>query len=84
MAFFADGPDSSSTTAVRDGDVSGRRLPGGDEADGVLVGSGRPRPEFGILMAALTLGSALPHLIEQLGTCPWRVPMMAAAAVTAA
>jgi MFS family permease len=39
---------------------------------------------FGVLLAALTLGSALPHLISGLGPLPWRTVMMAAAALTAA
>ena len=34
---------------------------------------------FGILIGALTLGSALPHLISGFGPVPWRSPMMAAA-----
>ena len=39
---------------------------------------------FGILLGALTLGSALPHLISGLGPLPWRTVMLAAAALTAA
>lgn len=39
---------------------------------------------FGILLGALTLGSALPHLISGLGPMPWRTMMLIAAAVTAA
>jgi MFS family permease len=39
---------------------------------------------FGILLAALTLGSALPHLISGLGPLPWRSVMLAAAVLTAA
>jgi MFS family permease len=39
---------------------------------------------FGVLLAALTLGSALPHLISGLGPLPWRTVMLAAAALTAA
>jgi MFS family permease len=39
---------------------------------------------FGVVLAALTLGSALPHLISGLGPLPWRTVMMAAAALTAA
>jgi predicted MFS family arabinose efflux permease len=39
---------------------------------------------FGVLLAALTLGSALPHLISGLGPLPWRTVMMAAAALTTA
>lgn len=38
---------------------------------------------FGILLGALTLGSALPHLITGLGPLPWRTVMLAAAALTA-
>jgi len=38
---------------------------------------------FGILLAALTVGSALPHLISGLGPLPWRMVMLAAAALTA-
>ncbi len=36
---------------------------------------------FGILIGALTLGSALPHLIGGLGDLPWREVMLAAAAL---
>jgi MFS family permease len=39
---------------------------------------------FGVLLAALTLGSALPHLISGLGPLPWITVMLAAAALTAA
>ncbi|TPG29624.1 MFS transporter [Mycolicibacterium hodleri] len=38
---------------------------------------------FGILLGALTIGSALPHLISGLGQLPWRTVMLAAAALTA-
>ena len=38
---------------------------------------------FGVLLGALTLGSALPHLISGLGPLPWRTVMLAAAALTA-
>jgi MFS family permease len=34
---------------------------------------------FGVLIGALTLGSALPHLIDGLGELPWRAVMTAAA-----
>lgn len=36
---------------------------------------------FGILLGALTLGSALPHLIGGLGPMPWRAVMLTAAAL---
>ena len=39
---------------------------------------------FGILLGALTLGSALPHLIAGLGPLPWRTVMLAAAGLTMA
>lgn len=38
---------------------------------------------FGILLGALTLGSALPHLIGGLGELPWRTVMLTAAALAA-
>jgi MFS family permease len=38
---------------------------------------------FGVLLAALTVGSALPHLISGLGPLPWRSVMLAAAALAA-
>jgi MFS family permease len=38
---------------------------------------------FGILLGALTLGSALPHLISGLGPLPWRTVLLASAALTA-
>ena len=37
---------------------------------------------FGILIGALTLGSALPHLISGFGPLPWRTVMLAAAALS--
>jgi len=37
---------------------------------------------FGILIGALTLGSALPHLIGGFGPLPWRGVMLAAAALS--
>jgi MFS family permease len=39
---------------------------------------------FGVLLAALTLGSALPQLITGIGPLPWRMVMLWAAALTAA
>ena len=39
---------------------------------------------FGILIGALTLGSAAPHLISSMGNLPWRNVMAAAAALAAA
>ena len=39
---------------------------------------------FGVLLGALTLGSALPHLISGFGPLPWRIVMLVAAALTAA
>jgi len=39
---------------------------------------------FGILIGALTLGSALPYLITGLGDLPWRAVMTAAAVIGAA
>jgi MFS family permease len=39
---------------------------------------------FGVLLAGLTLGSALPHLISGLGPLPWRTVMLAAASLTVA
>ncbi|MDT5075309.1 MAG: hypothetical protein QOH82_4629 [Mycobacterium sp.] len=39
---------------------------------------------FGVLLAALTLGSALPHLISGLAPLPWRSVLLVAAALTAA
>lgn len=38
---------------------------------------------FGILIGALTLGSAAPHLISSMGDLPWRNVMAAAAALAA-
>jgi MFS family permease len=38
---------------------------------------------FGILIGALTLGSATPHLISSMGDLPWRNVMSAAAALAA-
>jgi MFS family permease len=37
---------------------------------------------FGILIAALTLGSALPHLLSGIGPLPWRTAMLAAAVLS--
>jgi len=37
---------------------------------------------FGILIGALTLGSALPHLISGFGPLPWRTVMLAAAVLS--
>ncbi len=39
---------------------------------------------FGILIGALTLGSALPHLISGIGPLPWRTAMLAAAVLSTA
>ena len=45
--------------------------------------SARRGRAFGILIGALTLGSALPHLIGGLGDLPWRAVMFTAAAIGA-
>ena len=45
--------------------------------------AGRGR-SFGILIGALTLGSAVPHLIRGLGELPWQAVLYTAAALTAA
>ena len=37
---------------------------------------------FGVLVGALTLGSALPHLISASGPLPWRAVMLTASALT--
>ena len=65
-------------------DVPRRRLSGGDEVDGVMVGIHRSRPHVRGSAGALTIGSALPHLITGLGPLPWRTVMLAAAALTVA
>jgi MFS family permease len=39
---------------------------------------------FGVLIGALTVGSALPHLISGLGPLPWRSVLLAAAALSTA
>lgn len=39
---------------------------------------------FGVLIGALTLGSALPQLVHGLGDLPWRAVVLVAAALTAA
>ena len=46
-------------------------------------GSAERGRSFGILLGALTLGSALPHLIGGLGQLPWRTVMLTAAALAA-
>ena len=46
-------------------------------------GSAERGRSFGILLGALTLGSALPHLIGGLGPLPWRTVMLTAAALAA-
>jgi MFS family permease len=45
--------------------------------------AGRGR-SFGILIGALTLGSAVPHLIRGLGDLPWQAVLYTAAGLTAA
>jgi MFS family permease len=37
---------------------------------------------FGVLIGALTLGSAMPHLVASLGPLPWRGVMVVAAGIT--
>ena len=46
-------------------------------------GSAERGRSFGILLGAVTLGSALPHLIGGLGQLPWRTVMLTAAALAA-
>ena len=46
--------------------------------------SGNRGRTFGVLLAALTIGSALPHFIGGLGSLPWRGVMLTAATLAAA
>ena len=46
------------------------------------VGSAGRGRAFGVLIGALTLGSALPHLVAGLGPLPWRIVMLVAATLT--
>jgi MFS family permease len=48
------------------------------------VGSAGRGRAFGILIGALTLGSAMPHLVASIGPLPWRSVMLVAAGLTLA
>ena len=65
-------------------DVPGRRLSGGDEADGVVVRIRRSGPIVrGSCSERSPSALHCPHLIGGLGPLPWRTVMLAAAALTA-
>jgi MFS family permease len=46
------------------------------------VGSAERGRAFGILIGALTLGSAMPHLVASVGPLPWRAVMLVASGIT--
>nr|WP_230416196.1 MFS transporter [Micromonospora tarapacensis] len=59
--------------------LPGRGVPGRHEATGSWAPPARRGLAFGVMIGALTLGSALPHLIGGLGDLPWRGVMGTAA-----
>jgi MFS family permease len=81
MALFADGPAAAVPLRFATGAFLAGVYPVGMK---LMASWSRPAGRalaMGVLIGALTLGSALPHLIGGLGRLDWRAVLVAAAAV---
>ncbi len=84
LAFFVAGPGAAVPLRFLTGMLLAGVYPVGMKLMASWSVSADRGRSFGVLLAALTLGSALPHLISGVGQLPWRTVMMAAAALTVA
>ena len=84
MALFADGPLAAIPLRLATGAFLAGVYPVGMK----LMASWSPPPAraraMGVLIGALTLGSALPHLIDGLGRLNWRAVLVVAAMIALA
>jgi MFS family permease len=84
IAFFATGLGSAVPMRFLTGMFLAGVYPVGMKLMASWSGSADRGRAFGILIGALTLGSALPHLISGFGPLPWRSAMLAAAVLSTA
>ena len=77
----ADGAGAAHPAPLRHRLLPRRRLPAGAQAHGDVVPA-RARTALGVLVGALTLGSALPHLVNGLGGLDWQIVVLATSALT--
>jgi MFS family permease len=84
MAFFASGLGTAVPMRFLTGMFLAGVYPVGMKVMASWSASADRGRTFGILIGALTLGSALPHLITGIGPLPWRIAMLAAAMLSTA
>ena len=84
MVVFADGAAAALPLRFLTGMFLAGVYPVGMKLMASWAGSADRGRLFGVVLAALTLGSALPHLLGSFGPVPWRSVMLMAAGVTAA
>ncbi|MER6622971.1 MFS transporter [Streptomyces sp. NPDC000931] len=80
LALVADGPAVAVPLRFMTGVFLAGVYPTGMKLMASWAGSAGRGRTMGVLIAALTLGSTLPHLIAGLGSLPWRGVLLAAAA----
>ncbi|MFD7701967.1 MFS transporter [Streptomyces caelestis] len=80
LALVADGPAVAVPLRFMTGMFLAGVYPTGMKLMASWSGSAGRGRTMGVLIAALTLGSTLPHLIAGLGSLPWRGVLLAAAA----
>lgn len=80
LALFADRPAVAVPLRFMTGVFLAGVYPTGMKLMASWAGSAGRGRTMGVLIAALTLGSTLPHLIAGLGSLPWRGVLLAAAA----
>jgi len=80
LALVADGPAVAVPLRFMTGMFLAGVYPTGMKLMASWAGSAGRGRTMGVLIAALTLGSTLPHLIAGLGSLPWRGVLLAAAA----
>ncbi|MBX7433947.1 MFS transporter [Mycobacterium sp. Y57] len=84
LAFCADGLIAAVPLRLLTGASLAAVYPVGMKLTASWSGSADRGRSFGVLIGALTLGSALPHLINGLGPLPWRTVLAAGAALSTA
>ncbi|MEZ3180027.1 MFS transporter [Streptomyces pimonensis] len=80
LALVADGPAVAVPLRFMTGMFLAGVYPTGMKLMASWSGSAGRGRTMGVLIAALTLGSTLPHLIAGLGSLPWRAVLLTAAA----
>ena len=83
LAFFAHGLSSAIPLRLATGVVLAGVYPVGMKLTASWSGSADRGRAFGVLIGALTLGSAFPHLINGFGPLPWRTVLATAATLSA-